>query len=110
MTDEVLRKLADGFASSMTDIEACLYADIAPSTLYLYANDHEGFSEWKEALKKEPGLKAKMNKVKAIKEGDQDASSWWLERKNKDEFSSKSVVDQNLKGELNVSGIKIIDA
>lgn len=95
MTEEVLRLLAEGFSCSMTDIEACLFADIAPSTLYLYANEHPGFSEWKEALKKKPGLKAKMNKTKAINEGDQNASSWWLERKNKDEFSQKQEIENS---------------
>lgn len=110
MTDEVLRLLAEAFSNAMTDTEACLYADIAPSTLYLYAKDHEGFSEWKEDLKKRPGLKAKLNKVKAISEGDQDASSWWLERKNKEEFANKTILDQNMSGKLDIGGIKIVDA
>ena len=87
--ENVLRKLAEGFASAMNDVEACLFADIAPSTLYEYANKHPGFSEWKEDLKKKPGLKAKLNRVKAIAEGDQAASAWWLERKNSDEFAQK---------------------
>lgn len=42
-----------------TDREASLYAQIAPSTLYLYCENHPEFSERKEVLKGNPVLQAK---------------------------------------------------
>lgn len=89
MTEATLLKLEHGFACGMTDVEASLYADIAPSTLYLYCSENEEFSERKEELKKKPSMTAKLNMVTSIQCGDLDNSKWWLERKNKDEFSTK---------------------
>lgn len=70
-----------------TDEEACIYVDIAPSTLYSYCSDNPDFSERKERLKKSLSLHAKKNLSTAIKGGDLRQSIWWLERKNKAEFS-----------------------
>jgi len=69
MTEETVKKLLDAFAYSFTDEEACIYADISKPTLYEYIKKYPEFSNQKELLKSKPNIKAKMNKVKAITEG-----------------------------------------
>ena len=89
MTAETLQKLEYGFARSLTDTECCDFAGITPSTLYNYCNKNPEFSEKKELLKHRPKINAKFNVADAIENGDVDLSKWYLERKAKDEFSTK---------------------
>jgi hypothetical protein len=97
MTDEVIGKLEILFAKGLTDREACLLANIHPSTLYDYCNANEEFAERKEALKQHPTAKARLNIIEAIEKGDEDMSKWWLERKAKEEFSTKQTIDGDIK-------------
>lgn len=97
MTDEVIQKLEYAFMRGMTDREACLYANIATSTLYNYCNGNPSFLERKEDLKQHPTAKARLNVTEAIENGDADMSKWWLERKARDEFSTKQTIGGELK-------------
>lgn len=83
---DALRKLEYAFSIGCTDKEACIYADIAPSTLYKYSEDHAEFSERKELLKDKPVLAARMAVVKAIEAGDTKIAWNYLERKRSEEF------------------------
>ena len=96
MTNEVLQKLEYAFMRGMTDRQACLYANIATSTLYNYCNENPDFSERKETLKQNPTSKARLNVTKAIEQGDVSLSLWWLERKARDEFSTKQNIDADI--------------
>jgi len=69
MTEETVKKLLDAFSYSFTDLEACIYADISRETFYKYIKKNPEFADTKEALKSKPNIKAKMNKVKAISDG-----------------------------------------
>jgi len=97
MTETMIGKLEMLFAKGLTDREACLIADISPSTLYDYCNENPEFAERKEALKQHPTAKARLNLTEAIEKGDADLSKWWLERKAKDEFSTKQTIDGDIK-------------
>lgn len=88
-TDEVLQKLEQAFSLDCTDEEACVYADIAPSSLYNYQNSHPEFLERKKLLKQKLVLKARSVISKNLQENDRDTAKWYLERKRKDEFSTK---------------------
>jgi len=101
MTAETIEELKKAFANSFTDVEASLYVWIAPRTLYDYCSKYPDFAELKETLKHKPNIKAKLNKIKAIWEGNLQESGWWLERKSKDEFSTK-VVGENTNKNLNI--------
>ncbi len=102
MTEEVLQKLEYGFMKGLTDEQCCNYADIAPSTLYNYCKENPEFSERKEQLKNNPSVQAKLNIVEAIENGNIDIAKWWLERKEREEFSTK----QELGGSLSVSKLE----
>jgi hypothetical protein len=59
MTPERLRLLREAFTWGCTDVEACCYAQIAPSTLYLYCEKNPEFLELKNTLKESPLIKAR---------------------------------------------------
>lgn len=96
MTEETLALLKEAFLLGMTDSEACLYAgDINPSTLYKYQDEHPEFSKRKEQWKQNPILEARQSVLKGIKR-DPDLALKFLERKLKDEFSTKTESSVNL--------------
>lgn len=59
MTSEVIAKLEYAWSLGCPDSEACLHADIVPSTLYRYCETHKDFSERKEILKTRVVFKAR---------------------------------------------------
>ena len=82
ITDEVLRKLEEAFENGATDSEACGLAGISRSTLYLYCNQNQDFSDRKENLKSMPAYHAKVSILKAIKT-DPKVAMDYLERVDK---------------------------
>lgn len=98
MTETTVAKLEEGFLMGLTDREACLYADINPSTLYRYCEENIEFSERKELLKEQVKMRAKQNISKAITEGDKQLSQWYTERRDPD-FNPKQQIDHTTKGE-----------
>lgn len=90
MTQETVGKLEKAFLMGLSDREASLFADIHPSTLYKYCDEHPSFSERKELLKEQVKVRAKQNIAAGINEGDKSLSQWYLERKARDEFATKS--------------------
>lgn len=102
MTPEMVQKLEYGFLKGLTDVECCLYAGISKQTLYDYCNKHPEFTDRKEDLKKQPSVQAKLNVTEAIEQGDVDLSKWYLERRNKDEFSLK----QEIKADVSIEKLE----
>lgn len=92
MTPEVVAKLEEAFAWGCTDIEACLWADIAQKTLYLYQEKHPEFIQRKEALKETPVLSSRATVSRAVKKDPKIAMEYLSKKKNK-EFSTKSESD-----------------
>ena len=96
--ENVIRKLEFAFSMGCTDLEACLQAGISKSTLYNYQGDNPSFLDRKDLLRESLVLKARKTVHDAIDAGDKETSKWYLERKKKDEFSTKSeaAIDQNI--------------
>lgn len=103
MTPDVLQKLEYGFMKGLTDEQCCSFADIAPSTLYNYCASKPKFMEKKEQLKNNPSVKAKMNIVEAIEGGNVEVSKWYLERKEKGEFSTKQEVAADVNSDISIN-------
>ena len=100
MTEATVKKLDEAFAVGCSDLEACLYAGISKQTLYNYQDENPEYIDRKEKLKQNLKMHSKFNLGKSItKEKDVDDSKWYLERKCKDEFSTKSEQDITSKGE-----------
>lgn len=108
MTDEVVSKMEYGFMKGLNVTECCLYAEISRNCFYEYLEKNPDFKDRIEELKSSPSTKAKLNVVEAIENGDTDLSKWWLERRNKDEFSTKQEVSADVKGDIEIS-IELVD-
>ncbi len=93
VTADVLRKLEYAFSLGCSDTKACLYAGIADSTLYLYQQENPDFLDRKAALKEQQVLKARQAIDNALNIGDVTTARWLLERKCKDEFSTRTEID-----------------
>lgn len=100
MTPETLKKLEDAFLVGATDIQACLAADISHATLYNYQEKNPEFIDRKEALKSSLALQAKNNMANSIASGDTTDSKWYLERKEKAEFSTQTNTNSQFDGKL----------
>lgn len=103
MTEETIQKLEYAFMRGLTDLEACLYADISKSTLYNYCEENPEFMDRKEELKQHPTAKARLNVTEAIENGNEELSKWWLERKAKAEFSTKQEISADIDSEVNIT-------
>lgn len=88
MTEDTLGKLEQAFAFDATVEEACFFADINPDTYYRYVKEHPEFSERVRALRQKPVLKARETIVQGLE--DPNNARWYLERKRKAEFSTRS--------------------
>lgn len=93
MTQEIIQKLEFAFCVGATDLEACGHAQIAPATLYNYQNDNPDFLERKKILKQGLVFRSRLNMAGDINTGNVETSKWYLERKKKDEFSTKQEVE-----------------
>lgn len=108
MTAEVVSKLEYGFMRGLNVTECCHYADISRQTYYEYLEKNPGYSDRIEELRSYPAAKAKLNVVEAIENGDTDLSKWWLERKNKDEFSTKQEIAADVQNDVTIN-IELVD-
>lgn len=100
MTPEIINKLEQAFSMGCSDLEACLYADIGKTTLYNYQNENPEFVERKEQLKEQLVLKARTVIANALNNKDENTAKWYLERKAKNEFSTK------VENETTINGIE----
>lgn len=87
MTNDVLQKLKQGFLMGYDDEEASAYAGIAIRTLYYFQEQNPEYLHLKEAWKRNPFLKAKATIYKSLEQ--MEGAQWYLERKKKDEFSTR---------------------
>lgn len=94
MTQTVLDKLEQAFSWGCTDVEACLWAGISDDLLYKYQRENPEFIKRKAQLKETPTLKARQVMNIALGQKDKQAAQWWLERKRKEEFSTRSELVQ----------------
>lgn len=104
LTDEVMLKLQAAFQYDFTNEEACYYAKINPSTYYNYCKWSSEFREKMEEYKSFVAMSAKENIFKAIRGGSIEDSWKYLERRRKDDYSSKGIVKheglENLLGKV----------
>lgn len=91
-TPETIQKLEQAFAMDCSIPEACLYADIAISTYYLWKESNPKLMERFQALRNKPVLKARKRVLVGIDESYQNAMDY-LKRKRKDEFSEKQITE-----------------
>lgn len=96
ITPKILDKLEEAFKLGCTNREACFYADVAESTFYDFLKEYPEYSEKINAWKEYEKIQARGVIHKALQSGDRDIAKWYLERKAKDEFSTKQEIGGNL--------------
>jgi hypothetical protein len=93
MDELTVKKLEEAFTNGATDVQACFYAGITKQTLYNYQNKNPEFIDRKEGLKAQLGLIAKNVLAKSIRtDNNSNDAKWYLERKEKAEFSTREEV------------------
>jgi hypothetical protein len=88
ITPEVLLKLETAFSIGCSDRQACAFADIAPSSLYLYQLKNPAFSERKDMLKEKPIFKARLSLINGLAKDPRLALDF-LKGACKEEFGTK---------------------
>lgn len=83
---ELIAKLEYAFSLGCTVTEACIYADIARDTFYVWCKDDPKLSDRLMELRETPILIARDTVIKGIKR-DPDLALKFLERRKKSEFS-----------------------
>jgi len=89
MTDELIRELEKRFRDGATNLEA-IEGLISEDTYYAHIRNDPVFSERIELAKEYTTEIARGVVSKAIKRGDRDSAKWWLERRAKAKFSTRS--------------------
>lgn len=88
--DAVLATLRQAYLMDATDEEAAEFADIHVATLYNYQLKHPEFREEKSAWKQNSTMKARVTVYNNLT--DPRIAAWYLERKKKDEFGTRTEV------------------
>ena len=92
LTPETIDKLRTAFLMGCSDVEACLFADISKTALYNYQQKHPEFVDKKEMWKKNLVLHARNVVAKALKNDDEATAKWFLERRCKEEFGTRTEI------------------
>lgn len=103
---ETVRKLEEAFALDCSIDEACFYANISKPTYYDLIKYKPNYLTRFESLRNKPVLMARQEVVKGFK-WNPDLALKYLERKRKDEFSTKQEVDNKLTWEIEVKSSAI---
>lgn len=90
MTPEVIAKLEEAFSNDATDLQACFLAGISKDALYDYQKEYPEFYDRKMMLKGMTTYQAKINIKNKVMDGDVPTSQWLAERKEKQEYSTRS--------------------
>lgn len=92
ITARVVRLLVTCFQNGLTIRQACWQSGISHEAYYQRVKNDSEFADKMSKAQQLPSMTARTNVMTAIKKGDVSASKWLLERKDKEEFSSKTDV------------------
>lgn len=88
LNDTIVQKLKDAFKLWCSIKEACCYAEISTSTYHDWISKNKEFSDEIEISKKYLEYKSRAVIAGSLEAWDVKTAMWYLERKNKREFSS----------------------
>lgn len=87
VTSNVTAKLVAAFQNGLSKKQAIRYAGISKDAYYAAIKRDEEFATKMSDAQWKPNMKAREVVVRAIEAGDVKAAEWWLERREKDEFT-----------------------
>jgi len=103
--DQIVSILKKSFQQDLNVEEACLEAGIRKSTFYCWCNASDEFSNSIAQAKQRLRVTAKKTVAASIEKKDIEITKWWLERRAKDEFATKTETDnknQNFNQEVTI--------
>jgi len=89
LTEDTVNKLEYAFSIGADVSAACYYANISRQTYYNWEKSNTELKDKFDRLKEKPVLESYKNTAEKISAGDVEISKWYLERKRKDEFSTR---------------------
>lgn len=89
-TPEVVGVLVASFQNGLNITQACLQAGITDETYRNWCKEDPNFLADMDKARTFLSSKARQNLAKKINEGDEKTSQWWLERKDRREFATRS--------------------
>lgn len=93
ITPEIVTKMLSFFKMGLSDDEVCEQLDITPSVLYRYQINHPDFKEKKDLAKTNLVARARRELFAGLQSKDEkirvDTAKWVLERRAKEEFSTR---------------------
>lgn len=92
LTPNTVTKLVAAFHKGYNDDEATAYAVISRNSFYRWYREDADFRDKIDQAKMQPNLHAKELVIDAIEGGDVNSAKWWLERKAKAEFGTRSEI------------------
>lgn len=105
-TDQVVSDLKAAFKDDLSNEEACHYAKIHPDTYYEWRKLSDEFSAQMDIAKSYVARRAKQLLAKAIENGGIDEAKWYLERRQRKDYSSR--IEQDNSGDISISITKTI--
>ena len=103
-SDEIIRKIEECAALGSSIEEIAFYAGIHRATLYRWMAEDQELKDRIEELQERPILKARQTVVKSLEEPEN--AKWYLERKRKNEFSTRTETDNTNKTDIS-GGVQI---
>jgi predicted DNA-binding protein YlxM (UPF0122 family) len=97
-TEEVVKKLEEGFCMDFTITEACAYAGISRQAYYDECERKPQFLDRMERAQQVPFALAKKGLFNAMQKEDGHLILKWLERRQRDRYHTK--VEQEVKGTI----------
>ena len=92
LSPNTVTKLVAAFHKGFNDEEATAYAVISRNSYYRWYRENDDFRDKIDQAKLQPNLHAKELIIDAIEKGDVNSAKWWLERRAKSEFGTRSEV------------------
>jgi hypothetical protein len=102
-SEKVLSDLKAGLQRDFTIREACVYAGIHHDSYYRWLKESDEFALEMEKAQQFISNKAKEVIMDGILQGDRNDAKWWLERRRKENYSTKS--EQEYSGTLTIKPI-----
>lgn len=109
-SEKVISDLKAGLQRDFTIIEACVYAGITSDTYYRWLKESDEFREEMDRARQHMSELSKKVIMDAVEKGDKDSAKWWLERRKKELYSTRTETDLTSKGDK-ITGyvVEIID-
>lgn len=89
LTPQAIALLVAAFQNGLSKTQAFRYAGISKDTYYRAIKTDEEFADKMRVAQERLNFRAREVVAKSIEGGDVRTAQWWLERKQKDEFSQR---------------------